>query len=235
MTRSPSFSPDGNQVAFGWTGPAGNNPDIYVQQIGAGSPLRLTTNPGNDYSPMWSPDGRWIAFLRGEGEGRPHELRLVPPLGGPERKLTEIQPRGFLRPVTLAWCPDSSCVVVTDSIGAGRPDALFVVSLDSGEKRQLTSPQDSAFADSDPAISPDGKWLAFRREVAPFTGELTLLPLGKDVTAAGEPRRLTTTDFAAFNPRWTPDGTEILFSCEGGALETPYLRRRDAGAAAVCG
>ena len=214
VTRSPSFSPDGNQVSFGWTGPAGNNPDIYVQQIGAGSPLRLTTSPGNDYSPTWSPDGRWIAFLRGEGEGLRHELRLVPPLGGPERKLTEIQPRGFLRIVTLAWCPDSSCIVVTDSTGAGRPDALFVVSLDSGEKRPLTSPQDSVFADSDPAISPDGKWLAFRREVAPFTGELTLLPLGNDVTAAGELRRLTTTDFAAFNPRWTPDGTEILFAAK---------------------
>jgi eukaryotic-like serine/threonine-protein kinase len=214
LTRSPSFSPDGNQVAFAWTGSDGNNPDIYVQQIGAGAPLRLTTNPGNDYSPTWSPDGRWIAFLRGEGEGRRHELRLVPPLGGPERKLTEIQPRGFLRAVTLAWCPDSSCIVVTDSIGAGRPDALFVVSLDSGEKRPLTSPQDSLFADSDPAISPDGKWLVFRREVAPFTGELTLLPLGNDVTAAGELRRLTTTDFAAFNPRWTPDGTEILFAAK---------------------
>ena len=214
LTRSPSFSPDGNQVAFAWTGSDGNNPDIYVQQIGAGAPLRLTTNPGNDYSPTWSPDGRWIAFLRGEGEGRRHELRLVPPLGGPERKLAEIQPRGFLRAVTLAWCPDSSCIVVTDSIGAGRPDALFVVSLDSGEKRPLTSPQDSLFADSDPAISPDGKWLVFRREVAPFTGELTLLPLGNDVTAAGELRRLTTTDFAAFNPRWTPDGTEILFAAK---------------------
>ena len=30
--------------------------------------LRLTTDAGNDYSPVWSPDGRWIAFLRGEGE-----------------------------------------------------------------------------------------------------------------------------------------------------------------------
>jgi eukaryotic-like serine/threonine-protein kinase len=214
VTRSPSFSPDGNQVAFGWTGAAGNNPDIYVQQIGAGTPLRLTTNPGNDYSPMWSPDGRWIAFLRGEGNEHAHELRLVPPLGGPERKVTEIQTRGLLRAVTLAWCPDSSCLIVADSIGAGRPDALFAVSLDSGERRQLTSPQDSAFADSDPTISPDGKWLAFRREVAPFTGELTLLPLGRDVTAAGEPRRLTTTDFAAYNPRWTPDGTEILFTAK---------------------
>ena len=76
-----------------------------------------------------------------------------------------------------------------------------LVSLESGEKRQLTHPQDAVFADSDPAISPDGKWLAFRREVAPFTGELTLLPLGKDVTAAGELRRLTTTDFACVQPQ----------------------------------
>jgi len=212
VTRSPSFSPDGNQIAFGWTGPAGNNQDIYVQQIGAGTPLRLTTDAGRDYSPLWSPDGRWIAFLRGEGEGRQHELRLVPPLGGRERRLTEIQPHGFLRAVTLAWCPDSRCVVVTDSTGADKPDALFAISLDSGEKRQLTRPLDSGFADSDPALSPDGKWLAFRREVAPFTGELTLLPLAKDFTAAGEPRRLTAPNMPAYNPRWTSDSAEVLFS-----------------------
>ena len=112
VTRSPSFSPDGNQVAFNWTGPDGSNPDIYVQQVGAGAPLRLTTDPGNDHNPMWSPDGRWIAFLRGEGDGRPHELRLVPPLTGSERRLAEVRPHGFLRAASLAWCPDSSCVVV---------------------------------------------------------------------------------------------------------------------------
>ena len=214
ITRSPSFSPDANQVAFAWTGPELNNPDIYVQQIGASTQLRLTTNPGNDYSPMWSPDGRWIAFLRGEGEGRTHELRLVPPLTGPERKLTEIRPRGFLRPVTLAWCPDSRCVVVTDSSGEGKPDALFVVSLESGEKRQLTTPSDTSFADSDPAISPDGKWLVFRRDAAPFVGGLQLVSLSHDLTAAGEPRALTPINLYAYNPRWMPDSTEIVFSAK---------------------
>jgi eukaryotic-like serine/threonine-protein kinase len=62
--RYPSFSPDGNHVAFTWTGSKQDNQDIYVQQIGAGSPLRLTTDAHNDYNPVWSPDGRWIAFLR---------------------------------------------------------------------------------------------------------------------------------------------------------------------------
>jgi serine/threonine protein kinase len=84
----PSLSPDGNHVAFTWTGPKQDNGDIFVQQIGSGSPLRLTTDARRDFNPVWSPDGRWIAFLRGEspsplvqpGKG---ELRLIPPLGAP--------------------------------------------------------------------------------------------------------------------------------------------------------
>ena len=37
VKRFPSFSPDGNHVAFTWTGPKQDNPDVYVQQIGAGA------------------------------------------------------------------------------------------------------------------------------------------------------------------------------------------------------
>jgi serine/threonine protein kinase len=127
---SPSFSPDGNYVAFAWNGPKQDNFDIYVQQIGAGPPLRLTTDPRNDYNPVWSSDGRWIAFLRSQssspGAGRKgsipqvgtSELRLVPPLGGPERKLAEVRTgQSYYFATYLAWCPDSDCVVVTDSPG----------------------------------------------------------------------------------------------------------------------
>jgi tricorn protease-like protein len=101
IERYPSISPDGNNVAFMWTGPKQDNADIYVQMIGAGSPvgapLRLTTDSGSDQSPVWSPDGRWIAFLHGQpsqslvlGPGKA-ELRLIPPLGGPQRKVAELQ------------------------------------------------------------------------------------------------------------------------------------------------
>jgi Tol biopolymer transport system component len=59
----PSWSPDGNYVAFTWTGQKHDNPDVYVQQIGsAGSPLRLTSEPGNDYNPLWWPGGRLDRF-----------------------------------------------------------------------------------------------------------------------------------------------------------------------------
>jgi eukaryotic-like serine/threonine-protein kinase len=215
VVRYPSFSPDGNHVAFTWSGPRQDNPDVYVQQIGAGSPLRLTTDLGNDYSPVWSPDGRSIAFLRQQHDSRLSELRLIPPLGGPERKLTEIHPRGaFLRPVTLGWCPDSSCIVVTDAPDETTSDALFVVSVETGEKRQLTHPQPT-LADTDPAVSPDGKWLAFRRDVSPFTGQLQLLALGSNLTAKGEPRPLTSNALGAYSPEWLSGSAEIVFSAKG--------------------
>jgi Tol biopolymer transport system component/DNA-binding winged helix-turn-helix (wHTH) protein len=212
----PSFSPDGNNIAFTWNGPKQDNPDIYVQQIGAGSPLRLTTDPGNDYSPVWSPDGRSIAFLRQQPNQRLLELRLIAPLGGSERMLTEIRPHGaFLRPVTLGWCPDSKCVVVTDAPDEAKPvDALFIVSLETGERRQLTYPSHLTLADTDPAVSPDGKWLVFRRDVSPFTGQLQLLALGGDLTAKGEPRPLTAKALGGYGPTWLSDTAEIIFSAK---------------------
>jgi Tol biopolymer transport system component/DNA-binding winged helix-turn-helix (wHTH) protein len=225
VARYPSFSPDGNYVAFSWNGLKQDNPDIYVQQIGApGPPFRLTTDPAIDYNPAWSPDGRWIAFLRRQSEAGNSELRLIPPLGGPERRLAEIRvpDRSFVQPPYLAWCPDNSCLVVTDSLGQDKPEALFVVSFNTGEKRPLTNPQPPAWGDENPAISPDGAWLVFRRKTSGMhTGELYRLRLepgyaSAGLAAVGEPYRLTPASLDASYPTWMPDSKEILFSASGG-------------------
>ena len=57
MEAGPTFSPDGDRVAFWWNGEQPDNSDIYVKLIGPGPPLRLTTDPAQDHSPAWSPDG----------------------------------------------------------------------------------------------------------------------------------------------------------------------------------
>ena len=79
----------GELVAYAWAGPADDNWDIYVKGLGPGtSPLRLTDDPARDTSPVWSPDGRQIAFLRSL-DGR-NSIHTVPSLGGQERKLVDV-------------------------------------------------------------------------------------------------------------------------------------------------
>ena len=70
---SPTFSPDGEQVAFSWNGEKWDDASIYVKMIGSAEVRRLTTDPASDGYPAWSPDGRQIAFVRtvGEDTGRP--------------------------------------------------------------------------------------------------------------------------------------------------------------------
>jgi Tol biopolymer transport system component len=213
----PSLSPDGDRVAFTWTGPKQDNTDVYVQQLGAGSPLRLTTDPRTDYNPVWSPDGRWIAFLRGDA-AQPlarsdRELRLIAPLGGPERKLADVRVQEItFNPAYLAWCPDSKCVIVTDTTGDGKADALFVVSLETGEKTRLTSPQPPAVADTNPAVSPDGGSLLFLRRTTWASGEPHVIPLRTNATAIAEPRRLPVSGLKPDTATWLPDGKGIIFS-----------------------
>ena len=54
--RYPSISPDGKNVAFSYKG------DLYVVDSEGGEARQLTSNPAYDYSPVWSPDGKTVAF-----------------------------------------------------------------------------------------------------------------------------------------------------------------------------
>jgi len=214
VVQSPSLSPDGNYVAFTWSGPTRDNFDVYVQQIGAGSPHRLTHDPDNDHSPSWSPDGRTIAFLRRGPAGLQSEVWRTAPLGGVERKIAEIRPRlGSFQPSSLAWCPDSTCVLVTDSPGPDQADAVFAIAIDTGERRQLTRPH-GLVRDADAAISPDGRYLIFRRDTTPFSGQFFTVSLDAGFVPNGAPVRLTPT-INAGRAAWMPDSREILYGSRG--------------------
>ena len=125
--RQPSFSPDGNQVAFSWNGEKQDNFDIYVKLIGSGTQLRLTTASERDSCPAWSPDGSSIAFIR-ERPGGKASVYLVSPLGPPERRVAEISRTGMEWPRGLAWTPDGKSLVVTDRNSDSEPSG-FVLAL----------------------------------------------------------------------------------------------------------
>ena len=211
----PSLSPDGSQVAFASFGEKLDNLDIYVKQIGGGGPpLRLTSDPAVDKFPAWSPDGRSIAFIRERGDK--DEVLLIPAIGGPERRLVQTAhdlPWGpSLNPPYLSWSPDSKYLVTVDRASPGELPGLFVLSVTTGEKRRLTTPPAPALADTNPAVSPDGRALAFVRVISTSNPQLYVLPLSEDYRPTGAARRLDVPQPWVVNPAWTADGREIVCS-----------------------
>jgi Tol biopolymer transport system component len=198
--QSPSFSPDGNQVAFSWNGEKQDNFDIYVKLIGSPTPLRLTTDPADDFSPAFSPDGRSIGFVRvSKGRGT---FIVIPAIGGPDRIVGDVAAPGYLDR-SFAWLPDGKGVVT---------DGLTLLSTETGESRHLTSPPTKSFPDFSPAVSPDGRTVAFSRGSTGYAdADIYLLGLSKDLKLEGEPRRLTSVKAWKFGSAWTPNGREIIF------------------------
>jgi Tol biopolymer transport system component/serine/threonine protein kinase len=206
----PSFSPDGNQLAFEWNGEKEDNYDIYAKLVDNSALLRLTTHPARDYSPAWSPDGRSIAFLRSlrpENVLPAMDVYLVSALGGADRKLAE-GIRTTESP-SLSWSPDGKFLALGDKTSPDGPDGIFLLEIGSGQRRKLTSPPAQIEGDSTPAFSPDGRKLAFVRWVTSGVSDLYLTP-----AAGGEPKRITFDNATIRGLAWTPDGEEIVFASE---------------------
>ena len=208
---SPTFSPDGNQIAFAWNGEKEDNWDIYVKVIGTESVLRLTNNPAADLSPAWSPDGRHIAFHRHtESEDG---IYLVPALGGPEQKLYSRLGGGW-RAECPSWSPDGKYLALVDNVPGQKRFAIFLLLIATREAHAVTSPPASTQTwDFNPAFAPDGRTLAFVRGSPAHEERICVVPV-----TGGEPRRLTQQNSTS-GLTWTPDAAHLVFSSDrGGAV-----------------
>ena len=160
----PSFSPDSTQVAFQWCKDFRFHQRMrYLCQADRrGTTFPEDLDPAEDFSPAWSPDGRFIAFLRQLSLDK-SAVVLVPRTGGLERVLGEAYATliSVMSGPLLAWTPDSKWLVFTSADSTTPGPGLFLLSIDTLEKRRLTSPPANTDRDIFPAISPDGRTLAF--------------------------------------------------------------------------
>ena len=126
----------------------------------------------------------------------------------------------------LAWSPDGNSPVISDRDSVKEPFALFLLSIETGERQKLTSPSAQLPGDSSPAFSPDGRTLAFSRNIDYGLSDLYLLALSHGFRPTGEAKRITLENRGATNPVWAADGREIVFS-GGGACGELLLGPRD--------
>ena len=223
----PSFSPDGTQVAFAWTGSDQNNlafnRDIYIKVVGDESVLQLTTNPANDWFPAWSPDGLQIAFASmREGGG----IYLVSPLGRSERKLSSL--RTMSRP---SWSADGKSLLVAQLHVEGKSGpgdgALYLIPVaGGGDPRQiLAAPPGTWYRD--PTYARDGRSLAFVSCTGPVGGPsctLQVVGLKEGLFPSGEPRPIQQYS-DPLGLAWAADGKSLIYGSHDG--KAGYLWRVD--------
>jgi Tol biopolymer transport system component len=186
-----------------------------VKVLGTEESLRLTKQPAIDFNPVWSPDGRQIAFCRiQEGETG---IYIIPALGGAERRLHKtLWQETFFYQGLLSWSPDGKLLAFSDQASRNEAPSIFLLSLDSLEARRLTSSLRSR-GDFNPAFSPDGQTLAITRFSQAFDSIYTVPVSGR------EEQRLISDGTDHWGLAWTPDGRDIVFANAGWPVNTGWL------------
>ena len=215
--QHPSFSPDGERVAFSWNGSHHGASNIYIKSTGTEEVEQLTDSPAQDINPEWSPDGERIAWARA-GSNYTADIMTVAVTGGSEIRIKTIPSSE----PTLSWSPDGKWIAYSvaypDYVRRDTAAAIFAVELETGRTVQLTEPGPRTIADLDPAISPDGRMLAFVRVTSWGAGDLYVAGLDRDLKVTDKPRRITFGGINAASPSWTPDSKEIIFTAPRAGL-----------------
>jgi len=190
----PALSPDGTLVAYSSFSGDERTAALMLQTTGSMQPRALTTAvTGERHTlPTWSPDGREIAYFRIlDGQCR---LMRIAASGGEPREIGPCP----ASPQKFGWHPDGRHLVF------GGP-LLRTLELSSGTVRELAYARAPDDADSHPAYSPDGKWIAFQRGIS--RGDLWRVP-----ASGGDPERLTRLETNLYGFAWTPDGKALVLS-----------------------
>ena len=199
----PHISKDG-RLAF-QSNRMGDEAAIFVSNLD-GSGLRRLTSGSNDVTPIWSPDGQFIAFASSRAGNE--DVWIVRADGTGLRNLTN-DPSGDSHP---AWSPDGKRIVFCSTRGDGENDDIYVINVDGTGLVRLTD--NGLYWDTFPSFSPDGKKILFRRllrirspEGTAFNSEIFVMNAdGSDATNVSKD--------AFFDgwPAWSPDGRYIAFS-----------------------
>jgi Tol biopolymer transport system component len=199
-----SVSPDGKRAAASIRDTNTGNRDLWMFDAGRNLGTRFTFDPGNEDSPVFSPDGSWLVFssnkkgltgiYRKSSSGSSEEEVLVEPSNN--------------QPAPLCWSPDGRYLAFYEQARETKGDIL-VLPLEGDRKPQVFL-KTAAF-EFPSAFSPDGKWLAYGSdESGKFQVYVTSFP------RPGRKWQISREDGAwAY---WSADGKEIVYHGFSGTI-----------------
>jgi eukaryotic-like serine/threonine-protein kinase len=202
----PRLSPDGKKLVVGKIDPRSGSGDLYVTELASGTSVPITTDPKHEFGPVWSPDGRVIAFT--QDDNAPPFLHKVGLDGGAVEPL--VTPSGGVQQAT-GWLRDGS--ILYQDFNAATNTDLMQRPAEGGKPHQLLA---TRFNEMHGTVSPDGRWLAY---VTDDSGHPEIYV--RSFPKLGAARRISVN--GGLWPRWAHDGTELYFM-ESGRLVAVMVR-----------
>ncbi|MCR4339037.1 MAG: hypothetical protein NUW01_04020 [Gemmatimonadaceae bacterium] len=200
-----SWSPDGRELLYvsRRTGTA----DIWVIPIDGKPARQLTRDVRNDFYGSWSSDGTWVAFV--SERGRQTDVWVVPAAGGIERRITDTPAQEY---TPARWRPGTHELTF---VAEHAQSSVWAIDLANGTERRLTpdSIRVGAFF-----ISPDGRQVVYTIVRGGGIHDLVVMPL-----AGGGSRVLLAGGGTVIQPRWSPDGSKIVFESDRGGTNDIWV------------
>ncbi|MDA2927349.1 protein kinase [Acidobacteria bacterium AH-259-G07] len=192
--RTPRLSPDGWRLVLAVLDPS--NRDVWMYDLSRETATRLTFNAANDGFPVWTPDGQRVVFASAR-DGGGLFWKSADGTGQVERLSTSPN-----RQIPWSFSPDGKRLVV----GELNPETESDIHMLSMEGKPTSKPLlQTPFYESQPAISPDGRWMAYttresgQREV--YVRPFPKVEEGKWQISSGGGRE----------PVWAPEGRELFY------------------------
>ncbi len=240
----PQVSPDGSRVAFVRVTvnekKEGYNTSIWSVPVAGGEAPRQLTKGDHDTTPRWSPDGKFLLFLRStekDGKPEPPQLAMLPMAGGDSFVFTDL-PRGAGGPV---WAPDGKNIAFTSDTNAedlakqekkkseeqSRNLEQLAINPCRGQRQQLQLPPGSTPPATDEHES-DVRVITravYRQDNEGYIDpkhptHIWIVTAPRSAEEKVKPRQLTSGRFDEDNAIWSKDGSQIYFTSS--RIDEPY-------------
>lgn len=162
-------SPDGQEIAYTSNvekdEATSTNNEIFVVPLTGGAPKKISTSPGSDSNPAYSPDGRYIAWRMQERNGYESDRFQLVVYDRKKGSIRNLTPKFDTWVESFAWSPDSKRIYFTADYQGETP--IYSVSAEGGEiKEVLRGHHDEV------SVSPDGKTLVFSKQSIQHPNEI---------------------------------------------------------------
>ena len=208
------LSPDGNLAVVVIGDPETGSGDLWILELERGLLTRFTSDEGNEFAPLWSPDGSEIVYTSSNA-GIYRLVRKAVEGSGAGEVILEAEDNRLVRD----WGPDGRSLLLTAQRKDTNWDQLVLDLEGEPEARDLIVTE---FSEGDGQLSPDKRWILYQsNESGRFEVYVQPYP--------GPGRTLRASTAGGLWPRWSADGTEIFYQSFSGALMAVPVRSTGGG------